>query len=82
MKKLLGLSLIILMTACTPGAEDADAPIKVEIAKTADGYVLMRGGEPYTVKGAGMARNDVERFVRHGGNSIRTWSTNNDYQDT
>jgi exo-beta-1,3-glucanase (GH17 family) len=73
---------MILMTACSPGAEDADAPIKVEIAKTADGYLLMRGGEPYTVKGAGMARNDIERFARHGGNSIRTWSTDNDYQDT
>jgi exo-beta-1,3-glucanase (GH17 family) len=73
---------MILMTACSPGAEDADAPIKVEIAKTADGYLLMRGGEPYTVKGAGMARNDIERFARYGGNSIRTWSTDNDYQDT
>ncbi|HSM29182.1 MAG TPA: glycoside hydrolase family 2 TIM barrel-domain containing protein [Woeseiaceae bacterium] len=70
------------MSACSPGAKDAESPIKVEIAKTADGYVLMRGGEPYTVKGAGMARNDIERFARHGGNSIRTWSTDNDYQDT
>ena len=73
---------MMLITACSPAAEDADPPIKVEIAKTADGYVLMRGGEPYTVKGAGMARNDIERFARHGGNSIRTWSTDNDYQDT
>jgi exo-beta-1,3-glucanase (GH17 family) len=29
-----------------------------------------------------MGRNDIERFAGHGGNSIRTWSTANDYQDT
>ena len=82
MKYLVTLALVILMTACSPGAKDVGPPIKVEVAKTADGYVLMRGGEPYAVKGAGMARNDIERFARHGGNSIRTWSTDNDYQDT
>ena len=82
MRYLIALPLIILMTACSPGADDAESPIKVEIAKTADGFVLMRGGEPYAVKGAGMARNDIERFARYGGNSIRTWNTDNDYQDT
>jgi hypothetical protein len=70
------------MTACSPEPEDAQPPIRVEIAKTADGYALMRGGEPYVVKGAGMGRDDIERFAGHGGNSIRTWSTANDYQDT
>jgi hypothetical protein len=29
-----------------------------------------------------MGRDDIERFASHGGNSIRTWSTANDYQDT
>jgi exo-beta-1,3-glucanase (GH17 family) len=82
MKYVVALLLTILMAACSPGAEHAEFPIKVKIAKTPDGYVLKRGGEPYTVKGAGMARYDIERFARHGGNSIRTWSTDNDYQDT
>lgn len=82
MKYLAALPLIILMTACSPPAEDAEPPVGVEIAKTADGYVLMRGGRPYIIKGAGMARNDIARFARHSGNSIRTWSTANDYQDT
>jgi len=58
------------------------SPVKVEIAKTDSGYQLMRGGVPYTIKGAGMAIDDIERFVGHGGNSIRNWTTSNQYQDT
>jgi len=82
MKYLAAIPLVLLMTACTPEPDDPQPSTRVEIAKTANGYVLMRGGEPYTVKGAGMARDDIERFARHGGNSVRTWSTDNDYQDT
>jgi len=82
MKFLTAISLLFLMAACTPGPDEMSTPVKVEIADTADGYLLMRGGEPYTVNGAGMGRDDIERFAGHGGNSIRTWSTANDYQDT
>ena len=70
------------MTACSPDPTDADAAVTVEITKTDFGYQLLRGGQPYVIRGAGMARNDIERFVAHGGNSIRTWSTSSDYQDT
>jgi hypothetical protein len=82
MRYLAAIPLLFLVTACAPGQENAEAPIRVEVRKTADGYVLMRGGTPYAVKGAGMGRDDIQRFVGHGGNSIRTWSTANDYQDT
>ena len=82
MKFLIAIPLLLLMAACTPKPEDTETPIKVEVAKTAEGYALMRGGEPYRVRGAGMGRDDIERFASHGGNSIRTWSTANDYQDT
>lgn len=57
-------------------------PIKVDVVKTATGFQLYRGGESYVVKGAGMGEDDFERFVAHGGNSIRTWSTINDSIDT
>jgi exo-beta-1,3-glucanase (GH17 family) len=57
-------------------------PVKVEIEATEDGYQLLRGGEPYVINGAGMGVDDLENFAAHGGNSIRTWSTNSDYQDT
>jgi len=57
-------------------------PVKVEIVPTESGYQLLRGGEPYLVRGAGMAVGDIENFAAHGGNSIRNWSTNGRYQDT
>ena len=58
------------------------SPVKVEIAATENGYQLLRGGEPYVVKGAGMGVDDLENFAAHGGNSIRNWTTGGDYQDT
>lgn len=51
--------------------------VKVEIIKTADGYQLLRGGKPYEVKGAGLETGDIGVFASHGGNSIRTWRTDN-----
>jgi exo-beta-1,3-glucanase (GH17 family) len=82
MRYLATLSLFLLITACSPEQENIGSPVKTEIAETRDGYVLLRGGEPYVVRGAGMGRDDIERLAAHGGNSIRTWSTRNDYQDT
>ena len=58
------------------------SPTKVEIVRTETGYQLLRGGEPYEIRGAGMGRDDIARFASHGGNSIRTWSTLDDEQDT
>ena len=57
-------------------------PVRVAVDKTGDGYRLLRGGEPYTVRGAGMVVDDIERFAAAGGNSIRTWSTTYGKQDT
>jgi hypothetical protein len=47
--------------------------IKVEIAKENDGYVLLRGGEPYMIKGAGLDNSNLENLASHGGNSFRNW---------
>lgn len=82
MKRLAAIPILLLMSACAPEPDDVGSAITVEIAKTDSGYQLLRGGEPYVIRGAGMARDDIERFAAHGGISIRTWSTSNDYQDT
>ncbi len=82
MRYLAAVTLLLLMTACSPEPGTKEPAIKVEVRQTEDGYVLMRGGEPYVVKGAGMNRYDMKSFVQHGGNSIRTWTTNIDSQDT
>lgn len=47
--------------------------IPVKVVKTAEGYKLTRGGEPYYVKGAGGSKF-LDEVVEAGGNSIRTWA--------
>lgn len=51
-------------------------PIKVEIRKVGNAYQFLRGGEPYFVKGAG-GTGYLDRLASYGGNSIRTWGSNN-----
>ncbi|RZM25294.1 MAG: DUF4434 domain-containing protein [Pedobacter sp.] len=50
--------------------------IKVAVVKKGTGYQLMRGGKPYFIKGAG-GMDYLDRVAAYGGNSIRTWGTNN-----
>ena len=76
------LTAACLMTAGSAESGPSPSPVKVDIVKTERGYQLLRGGEPYTVRGAGMGVDDIERFASHGGNSIRTWSTTRPQQDT
>jgi exo-beta-1,3-glucanase (GH17 family) len=71
----------LAMTACSSASGAAKGPVKVEVVRTDAGYVLLRGGEPYTVRGAGMATDDIARFAAYGGNSIRTWTTRDSPQD-
>jgi hypothetical protein len=74
--------IAVVMVACSPGApRKMEGPVKVEIVRTDAGYVLLRGGEPYAVRGAGMAVDDLARFASHGGNSIRNWTTDERVQN-
>jgi beta-galactosidase/beta-glucuronidase len=72
----------LVMTACSSAPRTGQGPVKVEIVRTETGYMLMRDGEPYVVRGAGMEIDDVARFAANGGNSIRTWTTQSRVQDT
>ena len=47
--------------------------VKVDVRQTDNGWELIRGGEPYYVKGAG-GKTNLDALVKIGGNSIRTWS--------
>ncbi|MFC1690430.1 glycoside hydrolase family 2 TIM barrel-domain containing protein [Pseudomonadota bacterium] len=51
--------------------------IPVKVAEKQGRYFLEREGEPYAIKGAGLEYSDVAVFASHGGNSIRTWRTDN-----
>lgn len=89
LKTLVPACLIIaglLLVGCQPASENAalsqdapaSGPIKVEVVATDDGgFQLLRGGEPYEIKGAGLEFGDMENLSSHGGNSIRTWRTEN-----
>lgn len=83
MKKVMALLIPLLsLLACTSSfgaghenGEGGAVPVRIE---TRDGaYVLLRGGEPYTVKGAGLEFGDMAALAAHGGNSFRTWRTDN-----
>ena len=53
----------------------AGGAIPVEIVQRDGRYVLLRGGQPYAIRGAGIESADVGNFAAHGGNSLRTWRT-------
>ena len=55
-------------------------PVKVSVVKTAEGYQLLRAGEPYVVKGAGFSQGDMSSLAKFGGNSIRTWHVEEDLE--
>ncbi len=49
--------------------------VPVEVALREGRYTLLRGGEPYAIRGAGIEFADIGNFAAHGGNSLRTWRT-------
>ena len=61
-------------------AVQADGPIPVTLGKHGERHVLLRAGEPYEVRGAGIEFGDKARFKARGGNSFRTWRTDNGEQ--
>jgi hypothetical protein len=51
--------------------------VKVQVKESGGGYQLLVAGEPFYIKGAGLEFGDQERLASHGGNSFRTWRTEN-----
>jgi len=54
-----------------------NGPVKVELIHTNDGYQLYVDHKPFYIKGAGLEFGNQEKLAEHGGNSIRTWRTEN-----
>ena len=65
------LALIIFGFLLMPGVVTAEA-MPVELHKTDAGWQLLRGGEPYFIRGAG-GDGSLEELAAAGANSIRTW---------
>lgn len=51
-----------------------DRPSVVRVEHSNDGYILLRNGKRFFIKGAGGAREHIDSVVAAGGNSIREWS--------
>jgi hypothetical protein len=68
--------VIALGVSFQAGCHASDA-IPVELVEQGGRYQLLRGGQPYEIRGAGLEYSDVAVFASHGGNSFRTWRTDN-----
>tara|TARA_R110002096_G_C14660630_1_gene727748 strand:+ start:14769 stop:16064 length:1296 start_codon:yes stop_codon:yes gene_type:complete len=53
---------------------------KVTINKTDGKYQLLVDNEPFYIKGAGLEFGNIPALAKHGGNSFRTWRTDNGEQ--
>jgi len=77
-KFLLSLALLVSSLASPTWADSG--PRQVDIVKRNGGYQLLVEGEPYEVRGVGLGghtRGTLEALVKAGGNSVRTWNTDN-----
>ena len=52
-----------------------DGPVKVQILQTNGGYQLYVDHHPFYIRGAGLESGDQQALAECGGNSFRTWST-------
>lgn len=66
---------LLFATSCTNAAPSG--PVKVEVRQVDGAWRLYRAGEPYYIKGAGLEFGDIASLAAQGGNSIRTWRTEN-----
>jgi len=76
--------VVVLLSLCAGSvvARESAAAGAVPVRITRDGtkFVLLRDGKPYAIKGAGLEFGSVATLAAHGGNSFRTWRTENGRQ--
>ena len=75
--------LVLAVAGCAtsaPPPAPSDGPRRVEVRQSDGAYRLTVDGEPFFVEGAGLEFGDVERLAARGGNSFRTWRTDNGRQ--
>jgi len=72
-----GRSLLVIIASLMlqPSGVSAEA-IPVELRQTENGWQLIRGGEPYLIRGAG-GTHSLQALADAGANSVRTWGADN-----
>ncbi len=73
----IGLSASGVSSATEAESVKTNGPVKVEIRQTAGRFQLYVDNQPFYIKGAGIELGSPEKLKAHGGNSFRTWSTDN-----
>lgn len=69
--------VLITLTGCNNSTEaEKEEPSKVTIEQSDNNFTLYVNDSPFFIKGAG-GQSNLNRLVEYGGNSIRTWNTNN-----
>lgn len=83
-KNIIKLSFFVLVLfgwqACSvkeTSTEETSDITKVELRQNDGQYQLLLNNEPFFIKGAGLEFGDIEALAAHGGNSFRTWRTDN-----
>ena len=76
-----GCLLALLLSVCSAtvlAAEPAGTgAVPVRVAQDGTRFVLLRDGKPYPIRGAGLEFGSVAALAAHGGNTFRTWRTEN-----
>jgi hypothetical protein len=72
--------LLFLFVCSVLLSAEPPKPVKVEVKKVSDGWVLLRAGKPYYIYGAG-GHEHTGLLKSLGGNSIRTWNASPDEID-
>lgn len=75
------ISLILLISllfgACNSSQSPTNKTAKVELIQKDGQYQLLKDGEVFFIKGAGLEFGNMESLKKHGGNAFRTWRVNN-----
>lgn len=69
------ITTLLFGASCT--RTTSPGPVKVEVRQVDGAWQLYRGGKPYYIKGAGLEFGDIASLAAQGGNSFRTWRTEN-----
>ncbi|MGA2748791.1 MAG: glycoside hydrolase family 2 TIM barrel-domain containing protein [Verrucomicrobiota bacterium] len=77
---LCSLALVLIARVSAAGTSEP-GPSKVELRQIDGRWQVYVNHKPFYIKGAGLEFGDPKRLAAHGGNSFRTWRTDNG-QDT
>ncbi len=78
---LLGISTIFF-SACSTAEikKSTNKTVKAELKQVNGKYLLLKDGEPFFIKGAGLEFGNMASLKEHGGNTLRTWRIDNGKQ--